>query len=183
MTDQKGTLDSIHQADRVILSIPVKESLHLLPELLDQLHENALLWDVGSPRNNCVRRWRIIRSVNFTWRRAILQEQSFLVLKLRKKVYLLENHKYYAGAVCHPFRFGCWQKQLSDKWECIRFMHPQEHDRHMACVSHLSHISSFMLETVLEQEADEQNIFDQLEVDLNLRCDWPRVLLKCGLQF
>ena len=31
----------------------------------------------------------------------------------------------------------------------------------MACVSHLSHISSFMLgKTVLEQEADEQNIFD-----------------------
>ena len=31
----------------------------------------------------------------------------------------------------------------------------------MACVSHLSHVSSFMLgKTVLEQEADEQNIFD-----------------------
>jgi prephenate dehydrogenase len=40
-------------------------------------------------------------------------------------------------------------------------MDAQEHDKHMAYVSHLSHISSFMLgKTVLEREDDEQNIFD-----------------------
>ena len=43
----------------------------------------------------------------------------------------------------------------------LRFMEPKEHDKHMAYVSHLSHISSFMLgKTVLEREDDEQNIFD-----------------------
>ena len=42
-----------------------------------------------------------------------------------------------------------------------KFMDSKEHDRHIAYVSHLSHISSFMLgQTVLEVEKDEENIFD-----------------------
>ena len=48
--DRIGTLDNVAEADRVILSIPVKESLALLPKLLDQLHSDALLWDVGSTK-------------------------------------------------------------------------------------------------------------------------------------
>jgi prephenate dehydrogenase len=40
-------------------------------------------------------------------------------------------------------------------------MNPQEHDLHLAYVSHLSHISAFALGlTVLEKEKDEQAIFD-----------------------
>jgi prephenate dehydrogenase len=43
----------------------------------------------------------------------------------------------------------------------ICYMDPKSHDRHIAYVSHLSHISSFMLgKTVLEKEKDERNIFD-----------------------
>ena len=43
----------------------------------------------------------------------------------------------------------------------IRYMDPESHDRHIAYVSHLSHISSFMLgKTVLEKEKNERDIFD-----------------------
>ncbi|GET45064.1 prephenate dehydrogenase [Capnocytophaga felis] len=43
----------------------------------------------------------------------------------------------------------------------LKTMSPKDHDRHVAYVSHLSHVSSFMLgKTVLEIEKDEQNIFD-----------------------
>ena len=43
----------------------------------------------------------------------------------------------------------------------IKMMNPVEHDRHVAYVSHLSHVSSFMLgKTVLEIEKNEQAIFD-----------------------
>lgn len=39
-------------------------------------------------------------------------------------------------------------------------MQPEEHDRHVAYVSHLSHVSSFLLgQTVLDIERDEKNIF------------------------
>ncbi|MFZ9504625.1 MAG: prephenate dehydrogenase [Cyclobacteriaceae bacterium] len=41
------------------------------------------------------------------------------------------------------------------------FMEPLEHDRHAAYVSHLSHVSSFLLgQTVLDMEKDEKNIFN-----------------------
>jgi prephenate dehydrogenase len=43
----------------------------------------------------------------------------------------------------------------------LRFMDPEEHDRHLAFVSHLSHASSFMLgQTVLQKMQDDKNIFD-----------------------
>ncbi|HEX9602034.1 MAG TPA: prephenate dehydrogenase dimerization domain-containing protein, partial [Mariniflexile sp.] len=43
----------------------------------------------------------------------------------------------------------------------IRYMNPEAHDKHIAYVSHLSHISSFMLgKTVMEKEKNERDIFD-----------------------
>ena len=40
-------------------------------------------------------------------------------------------------------------------------MTPKEHDKHLAYISHLSHISSFALGlTVLDLEKDEKNIFN-----------------------
>ena len=43
----------------------------------------------------------------------------------------------------------------------IRHMNARDHDKHIAYVSHLSHISSFMLgKTVIEKEKNESNIFD-----------------------
>tara|TARA_B100000900_G_scaffold86522_1_gene70198 strand:- start:299 stop:649 length:351 start_codon:yes stop_codon:yes gene_type:complete len=40
-------------------------------------------------------------------------------------------------------------------------MDPESHDKHIAYVSHLSHISSFMLgKTVIDEEKNEKNIFD-----------------------
>ena len=40
-------------------------------------------------------------------------------------------------------------------------MDPISHDTHAAYVSHLSHVSSFMLgKTVIEKEKNEKNIFD-----------------------
>ena len=43
----------------------------------------------------------------------------------------------------------------------IRYMNPEAHDKHIAYVSHLSHISSFMLgKTVIDKEKNERDIFD-----------------------
>jgi prephenate dehydrogenase len=41
------------------------------------------------------------------------------------------------------------------------FMASEEHDKHVAYVSHLSHVSSFLLaQTVLDMEKDEKQIFN-----------------------
>ena len=43
----------------------------------------------------------------------------------------------------------------------LRFMPAKDHDKHIAYVSHLSHISSFMLgKTVIDKEKNERDIFD-----------------------
>jgi len=43
----------------------------------------------------------------------------------------------------------------------IRYMDPVSHDKHIAYVSHLSHISAFMLgKTVIDKEKNERDIFD-----------------------
>ena len=43
----------------------------------------------------------------------------------------------------------------------IRYMDAKSHDKHIAYVSHLSHISAFMLgKTVIEKEKNERDIFD-----------------------
>ncbi|MEO8772849.1 MAG: prephenate dehydrogenase dimerization domain-containing protein, partial [Gelidibacter sp.] len=43
----------------------------------------------------------------------------------------------------------------------IRYMNPEAHDKHIAYVSHLSHISAFMLgKTVIDKERNERDIFD-----------------------
>ena len=160
--DEKGSLDTLAAADRVILSIPVKESLLLLPGLLDQLNDNALLWDVGStkeqlcqvvashPKRDQYLAAHPIAGTEFSGPKA-----AHLGLYTGKPQILCEAKKTRADLLT-------WSKTTFRQMGMyLRFMDPQEHDRHMACVSHLSHISSFMLgKTVLEQEADEQNIFD-----------------------
>lgn len=160
--DQKGSLATLAEADRVILSIPVKESLRLLPSLLDQLNENALLWDVGStkqqlcevveahPKRDHYLAAHPIAGTEFSGPKA-----AQLDLFTGKPQILCEAKKTRADLLT-------WSKTIFRQMGMyLRFMDPKEHDRHMACVSHLSHISSFMLgKTVLEQEADEQNIFD-----------------------
>ena len=46
-------------------------------------------------------------------------------------------------------------------YSVYRYMNPEAHDKHIAYVSHLSHISSFMLgKTVINKEKNERDIFD-----------------------
>lgn len=160
--DRKGTLNDLAEADRVILSVPVKESLHLLPLLLTQLNDNALLWDVGSTKEQLCKSVEVhpkrdqylaahpIAGTEFSGPKA-----AHLGLFRGKPQILCEAKKTRADLLI-------WTKTVFRQMGMyLRFMDPKDHDRHMACVSHLSHVSSFMLgKTVLEQESDEQNIFD-----------------------
>ncbi len=67
----------------------------------------------------------------------------------------------------------------------IRYMDPKSHDKQIAYVSHLSHISSFMLgKTVIEKEKNERDIFDMAgSVDLHLQFVWQKVRQQCGHPF
>ena len=160
--DEKGGLDTLAEADRVILSIPVKECLRLLPSLLDQLNNDALLFDVGSTKEqlckvieNHPKRDQYLAAHPIAGTEFSGPKAAHLGLFKGKPQILCEAKKTRADLLT-------WSKTTFRQMGMyLRFMGPKEHDRHMACVSHLSHVSSFMLgKTVLEQEANEQNIFD-----------------------
>ena len=160
--DRIGAMDSIAEADRVILSTPVKDSMKLLPELLDQLHSDALLWDVGSTKEQLCK-----LVVDHSKRDQFLAVHPIAGTEFSGPK---AAHKgLFSGKpqiLCEPNKTRpdllLWAKQTFRQMGMyLRFMEAEAHDKHMAYVSHLSHISSFMLgKTVLEKEEDENNIFD-----------------------
>ena len=160
--DEKGGLDTLAEADRVILCIPVKECLRLLPSILDQLNNDALLFDVGSTKEqlckvveNHPKRDQYLAAHPIAGTEFSGPKAAHIGLFKGKPQILCEEKKTRADLLT-------WSKTTFRQMGMyLRFMGPKEHDRHMACVSHLSHVSSFMLgKTVLEQETNEQNIFD-----------------------
>ena len=50
LIDIIDSFENLNIADRVILSVPVSESLKILPFILDNLNKDALVWDVGSTK-------------------------------------------------------------------------------------------------------------------------------------
>ena len=160
--DKIDTFDAISQADRVIMSTPVKASLVLLPKLLEKLHSDALLWDVGStkeklcmqvkdhPKRDQYLAAHPIAGTEFSGPKA-----AHKGLFKGKPQILCEPKK------TRPELLNWAKTTFRSMGMYLRFMEAADHDKHMAYVSHLSHISSFMLgKTVLEREDDEQNIFD-----------------------
>jgi len=162
MIDNIDNLENLNKADRVILSIPVSESLKVLPFILDNLHKNALVWDVGSTKFNlCKSVERHPKRNQFLATHPIAgnefsgPEASIENLFNGKIQILCETNK------TRPDLLSWAESIFNSMGMKIRYMNPEEHDKKMAIVSHLSHISSFMLgKTVMESEKNNQNILD-----------------------
>ena len=160
--DTVATLSDIDKADRVILSIPVKASVALLPQLLDRISKNCLVWDVGSTKRSICeavashpKREQFLAAHPIAGTENSGPQAAHLGLFDGKPQILCEAKKTRADLLDWA------KKSFRQMGMYLRFMEPKEHDKHMAYVYHLSHISSFMLgKTVLEREDDEQNIFD-----------------------
>ncbi len=159
---KKANLDTIVEADVVIIAIPVNVAVSLLPKVLDLVSEDTLVFDVGStkqqlcaivekhPKRYCYVAAHPIAGTEFSGPNAALRN-------------LFRNK---ANIICEIDKTGKKQQDLAfdifDKLGMrIRFMDAKSHDKHIAYVSHLSHISSFMLgKTVIEKEKNERDIFD-----------------------
>jgi prephenate dehydrogenase len=159
---QKATISGIEDADLVILAVPVDVALVLLPEILDVVSEQTLVLDVGSTKNpicEIVAKHRNrsnflathpIAGTEFSGPQAavtnLFEGKTIIVCEIEKTAYKKQE-------VAFDFF-----RNLNMR---IRYMEPKSHDKHIAYVSHLSHISSFMLgKTVIEKEKDEKDIFD-----------------------
>ena len=160
--DDKATMDDLSNADLVILAVPVDISLEILPAILDKIGEDTLVFDVGSTKfpiceaaaNHSKRRnfmaTHPIAGTEFSGPSAailgLFQDKTNIICEVEKTTFKLQER------ALELF------KKLGMR---IRYMEPKSHDKHIAYVSHLSHISSFMLgKTVIEKEKDERDIFD-----------------------
>ena len=162
LIDIIDSLENLNIADRVILSVPVSESVKILPSILDNLNKDALVWDVGSTK------FSLCKSVEkHSKRDQFLATHPIAGNELSGPEASIEN--LFNGKIqilCQTNKTRPdllqWAESIFNLMEMkIRYMEPEEHDKKMAIVSHLSHISSFMLgKTVMESEKNNQNILD-----------------------
>ena len=160
--DNIDSLDNLNKADRVILSVPVSESLKILPFVLDNLNKDALVWDVGSTKFSLCKsvethskRNQFLATHPIAGNEFSGPEASVENLFNGKIQILCETNKTRSDLLQ-------WAESIFNSMGMkIRYMNPEDHDKKMAIVSHLSHISSFMLgKTVMESEKNDQNILD-----------------------
>ncbi len=160
---KKADLDIIPEMDVVIIAVPVNIIPELSIQVLGLIRENTLVFDVGSTKAAVCDAIR-----NHPKRKNFVALHPIAGTEFsgpEAAIYDLFTDK--VNIIC--------EKELSSPemierslsvFESLKmrnvFMDSAvQHDKHIAYVSHLSHISSFMLgKTVLEIEKDEKNIFN-----------------------
>jgi prephenate dehydrogenase len=163
LVDQIETFEEgVKKADIVILAIPVDNIEKILPKVLDTINIKATVIDVGSTKrgicasvSNHKYRGRFVASHPLAGTEFSGPQAAVKNLFLDKKNIICEAEKSDQDAMCVAISlFESLGAQTT-------FMSPDDHDRHLAYVSHLSHVSSFMLgKTVLDIEQDEKQIFE-----------------------
>ena len=160
--DQTGDLKSLENADLVVLAIPVNAALEVLPQVLNFISDKAVVIDMGStkeaickavsthPRRPQFLATHPIAGTEFSGPSAaihgLFKNKTNIICEVEKTLPVLGE------LVLTLFKTMGMH---------LRFMPANDHDKHIAYVSHLSHISSFMLgKTVIEKEKNERNIFD-----------------------
>ena len=154
--------EAVEGADLVALAVPVDAIPQLAIKVLNRVTENQIVIDMGSTKEELCeiisqhpRRGRFV-ATHPMWGTEYSGPEAATV----------ESFAGRAVVIC--------QKEMSDSKavECIEDiyrklgmtvleMNPEQHDLHTAYVSHISHITSFILSTtVLEKEREEEAIFN-----------------------
>ncbi len=151
---------ALSTADLVVLAIPVNFIQALLPAILDSIRADAVVVDTGSTKSlicqavgHHAKRNRFVAAHPIAGTENSGPAAAVTGLFTGKTNIVCESEKSSADALEKAIRlFGALGMNTI-------FMQPVEHDRHVAYVSHLSHVSSFLLgQTVLDIEKDEKNI-------------------------
>lgn len=162
LIDESAELEDVADSDLVIIAVPVDAGIGLLKKVLDQINDNTLVIDAGStkekicsavaahPKRRNFLAAHPISGTEFSGPEAAVAElyrnKTMIICEVEKTAFKLQEK------ALEIFR------HLGMR---IRYMDAKSHDKHIAYVSHLSHISSFMLgKTVLEKERNERDIFD-----------------------
>ena len=162
IVDELLTETNCKDLDFLIVSVPV----HIIPDVvkkyLDFVGSNTLVIDLGSTKNsicnslnNHPKRDQFLASHPIAGTENRGQKSAIKGLYINSINIICESHKTRSELLERALKLF---KNLRMK---IINMDPLEHDKNIAYVSHLSHISSFMLaKTVLEKKLVRKNIFD-----------------------
>lgn len=153
--------EGVKNAELVILATPVDILTEQIGQVLEILPEQAILTDLGSTKEKVCkiadlhpRRARYVAVHPIAGTENSGPEAAFSSLLKHKMMIICDREKSDPEAVN---RLENLFRSLDMR---IVYMNSVEHDRHIAYVSHLSHISSFALgSTVLDKEKDERSIF------------------------
>ena len=162
LIEEQATYSALADMDIVVLAIPVDVLVKELPKVLDAVGDDTLVVDAGSTKS------RICQVVeNHPKRRNFLACHPIAGTEFSGPEAALEGlYEHKTNIICEVEKtaFKLQEKALalfSQMGMRIRYMNAEAHDKHIAYVSHLSHISSFMLgNTVIEKEKNERDIFD-----------------------
>ena len=160
---EKATLDIVSEVDVVIIAVPVNVIPDISVAVLDLIGQDTLVFDVGSTkvavcdaiRNHPKRKNFValhpIAGTEFSGPQAAIYDL------FTEKVNII-CEKDLSSETMIERTLGIFEDL---KMKNVFMDSPVQHDKHIAYVSHLSHISSFMLgKTVLEIEKDDKNIFN-----------------------
>ncbi len=160
--DQIASYSELHLADMVAVTIPVDVLVSELPSILEAVHDECVVFDAGStkgllcktledhPKRRNFLASHPIAGTEFSGPSAAIEDlfkgKTMIICEIEKTAFKLQE------------KAVLLFQQLGMR---IRYMNPEAHDKHIAYVSHLSHISSFMLgKTVIDKEKNERDIFD-----------------------
>ena len=156
-----GLEESIKEADLVILAIPVNAIVKMINRLLDGIKPGCVVIDTGSTKaticsavSTHVNRSQLVTAHPIAGTENSGPTAAHFGLFEKKTMIICEQSRSSAHAL------EVAQLVFSTLKVKTIFMEPVEHDKHVAYVSHLSHVSSFLLgQTVMDIEKDERNIF------------------------
>lgn len=154
--------EGIAWADWVILSIPVDVIAQLLTGILDQLRPHQTVIDFGSTKGKICEvvaghqhRDRFIAAHPIAGTEYSGPDAAFSSLFENKLMILCEEEK------SDPQQLKKFKETCQTLGMQLESMQAQAHDRHLAYISHLSHVTSYALSnTVLEKEQDGDVILE-----------------------
>ena len=159
--DRLGKINEINKANIVILSVDVESAVDLLPKILTLINNNCLVIDFGSTKGKLCslvsdhpKRNQFLATHPIAGKENSGPQNAINYLFKDKIQIICESDK------TRKDLFDLAKSIFNQIGMNLRYMEPDENDKNMAYVSHLSHISSFMLgKTVLKIEKTK-NIID-----------------------
>jgi prephenate dehydrogenase len=154
--------DVVHGVDLLILAVPVRDISAMLPLVLDSVKEGAIVVDMGSTKGiicesvrHHPRRSRFVAAHPIAGTENTGPGAAIPDLFAGKLAIVCEDE------LSDDDALALVRRMFESLHMRLVMMDAETHDRHLAYVSHISHITSFVLATtVLEIEKSATTIFD-----------------------